>query len=155
VRELVARATALDDLPEATDGCGVPTFAAPISAMARAFARLARGELPGAERVTAVMRAQPQLVGGPKAADTQLMQKAPDTVVKRGAEGLLCAALPDGTGLCVKVEDGANRAAGPALAAVLGIESLEEQEVFNSRGEQVGRVIHSWKKEGSLFPRPL
>jgi L-asparaginase II len=155
IRAIVAAATGLGDIAEATDGCGVPTFAVPISAMARAFARLAAGALPGAERVTAVMRAHPELVGGPNAPDTALMRAAPGVLAKRGAEGLICAALPDGTGVCVKVEDGANRAGGPALAAVLGLETLQEQPVFNSRGEQVGRLFPSWKKEGSLFPNPL
>ena len=142
-----------DDVQEAVDGCGVPTFAASLTSMAGSFARLP--SLPGGERVIAAMTAHPELVGGPTAADTALMQALPGSVIKRGAEGLLCGLLPDGTGVCAKVEDGANRAAGPGLAAALGIEELAESPVLNSRGETVGRVFPSWEHRDSLFPRRM
>src|SRR5205085_9692125 len=45
----------------ATDGCGVVTFAFPLDRMAHAFARLPH--LDGGARVTAAMRARPDLVG--------------------------------------------------------------------------------------------
>ena len=142
-----------EEMPEAVDGCGVPTFAASLTAMARSFERLP--SLPGGERVIAAMLAHPELVGGPTSADTALMQALPGSIVKRGAEGLLCGLLEDGTGVCAKAEDGANRAAGPALAAALGIQELAETPVLNSRGEPVGRVFPSWEHRGSLFPRRM
>jgi L-asparaginase II len=60
-------------------------------------------------------------------------------------EGLLCAAR-DGLGLALKVEDGAQRPLGAALAAFLdqlGLEfgRLAEAPVENSRGEVVGSLI--------------
>ena len=140
------------DVGTAVDGCGVLTFALPLEGIARAFARLGRRELPGSEAVVAAMLAHPQLVGGPSAVDTAIMRARPGVLAKRGAEGVLCAALPDGTGVAVKVEDGANRAAGPALALLLGIGELEERPVFNSRCRQVGRLVPRWKNSGSLFP---
>lgn len=143
------------ELATGVDGCGVVTFAAPLDAIARAFGRLGRRELLGSERVVAAMLAHLELVGGPSAADTAIMRARPGVVAKRGAEGLLCAALPDGSGVAVKVEDGGNRAAGPALAHLLGIQELEEAPVFNSRGEQVGRLFPSWKNPGSLFPSAM
>ncbi len=129
-----------DGIPTAVDGCGVVTFALSLEAMASAFARLVRSELPGSDRVVAAMRSHPDLVGGPTAADTAFMRALPNAVVKRGAEGLLCGALADGTGIAVKVEDGADRAAGPALARFLGVPGLDEAPVFNSCREEVGRV---------------
>jgi len=155
LREVVAGAAGLapDDVPDAIDGCGVPTFAMSLAAMASAFERLP--SLPGGERVVAVMRARPDLVGGPGAADTALMRTVPGSVLKRGAEGLLCGLLPDGTGVCAKVEDGANRAAGPGLAFALGVAALEESPVVNSLGENVGRVFPSRENRGSLFPRRM
>ena len=153
--DVVVGATGLPaaDISTATDGCGVVTFAVPLRAAALAFSRLVRGELPGSARVVEAMTAFPELVGGPGAADTALMRASPGTVAKRGAEGLLCAGLPDGTGLAVKVEDGANRAAGPALAHLLGLDDLAETPVFNSRGEQVGRVFPSPRNSGFGFPQ--
>ena len=54
----------------------------------------------------------PELIRGPQALDTDLMRALPGWIAKGGAEGLLCAAGPDGLGLALKVEDGASRALG-------------------------------------------
>jgi L-asparaginase II len=143
LRRVIAHAveTPEEELLTATDGCGVVTFAVPLAAMAAAFARLLGRALDGAERVVEAMHAYPELVGGANLADTALMRAVPGAIAKRGAEGLLCAALPDGMGAAVKVEDGANRAAGPALAHFLGVETLREAPLLNSRCEEVGRLF--------------
>ena len=142
-RRLVAAACGVDPdaLATATDGCGVVTFALSLEAMARAFEELGSGALPGSERVAATMRARPDLIGGRGAPDTAYMHALPGSLAKRGAEGLLCAALPEGTGVAVKVADGGDRAAGPALARFTGVATSTEVPVRNSRGERVGRVF--------------
>jgi L-asparaginase II len=117
----------------AVDGCGVPTFALPLSAMAAAFARTP-------PRVAAAMEARPELVGGRNADDTDLMRALPGWIAKRGAEGLLCARSPDGAGWAFKAEDGASRALRPALGAVLGIGAFAEVPVTNTLGETVGSI---------------
>ena len=129
-----------DGIRTATDGCGVVNFAVSLRAMATMFSRLVLGELPGSESVVAAMRAHPELVGGPNAVDTALMEALPGAVAKRGAEGVLCAGLADGTGIALKVEDGANRAAGPGVGDFLHTPALRESPVFNSRGERVGWI---------------
>jgi L-asparaginase II len=145
---LAAHAEAADvdpeELPTATDGCGVVTFALPLERMAHAYARFE--QLTGASRVTAAMRAHPELVGGPNGEDFQLMRDAPGWFAKGGAEGLLCAAGPQATGLALKSEDGAFRPLGPALAAFLeplGVDlpALATVPVHNSRGERVGELV--------------
>ncbi len=143
LRRVVADAVGAPDdaIPTATDGCGVVTFALSLTAIATAFALLAAGELAGSTSVVEAMRRRPELVGGPTSPDTALMRSLAGAVVKRGAEGILCAGLDDATGVAVKVEDGGNRAAGPALAHVLGVEGLAAATVFNSRGDAVGRVF--------------
>jgi L-asparaginase II len=133
-----------DDLPTAVDGCGVVTFALPLERMAHVFARLE--ERPGGAEATAAMRAHPELIGGAGAPDTVLMQELPGWTAKGGAEGLLCASGPGGLGLALKVLDGAGRAVGPALAALLrrlGLEApgLAVVALENSRGERVGEVV--------------
>ena len=130
-------------IPTAADGCGVVTFALPLERMAHAFSRLEG--LDAGERVTRAMRAHPELIRGPLAADTMLMQLQPGWVAKGGAEGLLCAASPDGVGLALKVEDGNTRAVRTALAAFLAQLGVETGElgivpVENSRGDVVGRL---------------
>jgi L-asparaginase II len=143
--ELVSRAGDADatTLPTAVDGCGVVTFALPLRAMALAFSRLATGQLDGAGRVLEAMLRHPDLVGGPEASDTRVMLERPGAIAKRGAEGVLCVGLPDGTGIAVKVEDGSNRAVTPAVGAFLGISELAEIPIENSLGEEVGRAVTS------------
>jgi L-asparaginase II len=131
------------EMQTGTDGCGIVTFALTLERMAHAYSRL--GSLPGGERVAAAMRARPDLVGGPDGADYFVMRDAPGWVAKGGAEGLMCAAAPDGLGVALKTEDGAGRAHGPALAAFLGrlgvdLPGLAEGAVVNTRGERVGEL---------------
>ena len=128
-------------LPTGTDGCAVVTFALPLHRMAHAYARV-ESLLQGG-RVAAAMRAHPELVGGPDGADLHLMRAAPGWFAKGGAEGLLCAAGPDGTGVALKCEDGSSRPIEPALAAFLGplglaLDDLAVTLIRNSRGDLVG-----------------
>jgi L-asparaginase II len=130
----------------ASDGCGVVTFALPLWRMAHAYARLE--SLPGGDRIATAMRARPDLVGGPDGVDFVLMRNAAGWLAKGGAEGLLCAAGPDGIGVAIKSEDGSSRPHGPALAAFLdrlgvAVESLADVPVMNSRGERVGAIVAS------------
>jgi L-asparaginase II len=139
-----AAGVAAEAIPTAVDGCGVVTFALPLDRMAHAFSRLA--ELDGGRRVTAAMRARPELIRGEGSADTDLMRALPGWVAKGGAEGLLCAAGPDGIGIALKCEDGSARPVKPALAALLAHLEAELEASFarvpirNSRGEVVGEV---------------
>ncbi len=141
----VAAAVEVDrhEIPIGVDGCGIPTFALPLERMAFGFSRLA--ELEGGDHAMAAMRAYPELIRGPRAADTMLMQTQPGWVAKGGAEGLLCAVSAEGLGIALKVEDGGQRAVRSALAAFLarlGIDSgeLGEVPIENSRGELIGEV---------------
>src|SRR5918994_563552 len=135
---------AAEEIPLAVDGCGVVTFALPLERMALAFSRLE--SLEGGDRVAAAMRAHPDLIRGPMAADTLLMRELEGWTAKGGAEGLLCAAGTDGLGIALKVEDGSMRAMRPALAELLrrlGIETgeLGVEPLENSRGDLVGEVV--------------
>ena len=143
--ELAAAAGAdEDEIATAVDGCGVVTFALPLERMALAFSRIHARE--GGDRVAAAMRARPELIRGPDAADTRLMRALPGWIAKGGAEGLLCAAGPDGLGVAIKVEDGSARGVRPALGAFfdrLGhpLDEFHRIPVLNSRGEECGEVV--------------
>ena len=65
------------------------------------------------------MRAHPEMVGGTGREDTRLMQAIPGLLVKGGAEGVHCAALPDGRCVAVKITDGGDRARMPVLVGAL------------------------------------
>jgi L-asparaginase II len=135
-------------IPTGVDGCGVVTFALPLQRMAFAFSRLEG--LEGGDRVARAMRAHPDLIRGPSAADTVLMRTLTGWIAKGGAEGLLCAASPDGLGVALKVEDGATRAvrsASAAFLARLGVDGLEPSvPLTNSRGEVVGEIVAEWPR---------
>jgi L-asparaginase II len=137
------------------DGCGVATFALPLRALAAAFAALARDARMGrgaAARVLGAMSRFPELVGGSQRLCTDLMLATEGRVIgKVGAEGVYCAAVPGAElGVALKIEDGAKRAAEPALLGVLRLLGvLGEDElaalagyarpvVYNTRQEVVG-----------------
>lgn len=114
-------------VPCAVDGCSVPTWAWSLGNLAFAWANLAAPDaLPparaeAARRVTAAMAAHPDMVHGPGTFDTEVLRVFDGRViVKRGAEGVHCAGLPDyGLGVAVKIDDGAGRASERVLAALL------------------------------------
>ena len=138
----IAAAADLDEgeVDTAVDGCGVPTFGMSLERMAYTFSRLAR--LEGGGRIVAAMTAHPELIGYERGAtDTDLMRLRPGWIAKGGAEGLICAATPEGAGIALKVEDGNMRALRPALAALLGLgDDFGAVPLLNSRGERVGEV---------------
>ena len=131
----VAELAATSEIPTAVDGCGVITFALPLERMAAAFTRID-------ERIAAAMRSYPELIRGPGALDTNLMQALPGWTAKGGAEGLFCAASPEGLGLALKVEDGTQRALQPAVGSFLDLDgpAFGPVPVTNSREEVVGVV---------------
>ena len=109
------------------DGCSIPTFAIPLSALARGFARFGTGQGLGAERQKAAARlraacaAQPYYVAGTGRFCTEVMKLLGARVlVKTGAEGVFCGALPEqGLGIAIKCLDGGTRAAEVAMAAMI------------------------------------
>jgi L-asparaginase II len=143
LREVAAAAeVAPESMPTAIDGCGVVTFGLTLERMAHAFSRIEA--LDGGRRVADAMRSRPELVRGYGAPDTELMRLGGGWIAKGGAEGLLCAARGD-LGIALKVEDGAQRPLGSAVAsflAELGLEAsgLANVPVVNSRDEVVGEL---------------
>ena len=111
----------------AVDGCSIPTYAVPLTALARGFARLGTGQTLSPERRNAAARirasvaAHPLTVAGRGRFDTELMTLlGARAFTKSGAEGVFCAALPEaGLGLAVKADDGAGRAAQVMIAALI------------------------------------
>ena len=105
----------------AVDGCVAVCFGLPLSGMARAYAALGDGAVPGLAILRDAMLARPDLVAGTGRSCTDVMQAAPGrVVVKLGADGVYCGALVGpGLGLALKVEDGDMRTLPVALLAVL------------------------------------
>jgi L-asparaginase II len=148
---------ATERIDVAVDGCGVATFMLPLNALALTFARLAiagRSPASPAGRVTRAMLEYPELVGGTGRLCTELIRVTRGRIfAKVGAEGVYCAAVPGAEiGIALKVEDGAKRAAEPALLEVLrllglltdedmgSLEKFARPDVLNTRGEVVGSL---------------
>jgi len=110
-----------------TDGCSIPTYAAPLEGFARAFAVFGTGEGLESERSAACERLyeacvnEPYMVAGAGRFCTEVMQAFRGRVfVKTGAEGVFCGSIPElGFGFALKCEDGATRGAEVMTAAVL------------------------------------
>jgi L-asparaginase II len=125
------------------DGCGAPILGLSLTAVARGFARIATATS-GAEHVVAqAIRGRPLLLGGTGHDVTRLVQAVPGLIAKDGAEGVYAAAMPDGTAVALKIEDGAARPRVPVLVAALralGVDVTLEMPPVLGGGEPVGEV---------------
>ena len=151
VQQVIAEACAVApaSLEAAVDGCGLPVFALPLTAMARGYAVLASARADAADarpralaRIARAMGAFPYAVEGRGRTATALMEVTKGRVVaKGGAEGLLLMGLTDrGLGIAIKCEDGTARAVGPAAVAVL---------------EQLGALAASEREALAKLRRPM
>ena len=115
------RPSAPASLRLAVDGCVAVCFGLPLSGMARAYAALGDGAVPGLATLRDAMLARPDLVAGTGRSCTDVMRAAPGKViVKLGADGVYCGTLiGTGLGFALKVEDGDMRTLPVALLAVL------------------------------------
>ncbi|MFV3131165.1 asparaginase [Niveispirillum sp. KHB5.9] len=150
----------LTSAPWGTDGCSIPTIGLPLEALAFGMARMADPQdLPSAradaaQRLLAAWGAHPELVSGTEGFDTLFMQALNSRILsKAGAEGVSVGIIPDeGIAIAVKIDDGAKRAAGPAMAAVLrrlglltdpewaALEGLVQPAIRNRAGLKVGGI---------------
>lgn len=91
------------------DGCGAPVHALTLRALARGVGRIASAlDTTPAGLLAHAIRADPWALDLPEIAT---VMRETDLIIKRGAEGVLVAAAPDGTAVAVKILDGSGRAA--------------------------------------------
>jgi L-asparaginase II len=145
------------DIEQAIDGCGLPTFAMPLDAVAEGCAKFSAAVVDGVAAPKAIfeaMVAHPEFVAGTDRLDTDLMRTTRGRLFSKvGAEGFYCVGIPSmRTGVAIKVEDGAWRAVEPALLAVLrqidaigatefeALSKYAEPDILNTRNEVVGRL---------------
>ncbi len=142
------------------DGCSIPTYAVPLSALALGFARFGTGSGLTSERRIAAGRIRravaqhPFMVAGTDRFDTKLMECLRERAfVKSGAEGVYCAALPElGYGIALKIDDGTPRASMATMANLIlhllplsdrehtEVETMAGPVLKNWNGIEVGRV---------------
>jgi L-asparaginase II len=116
------------------DGCGVPVHAMALRGLATAYARLGARAAAGEEGPAAVVEAarrHPFMLAGTGQLDTLLLEVTGGRILaKVGAEAAYAAVdLATGTGLALKVLDGAPRARGAApLAALRALDWLDDAQ---------------------------
>lgn len=168
VVSLLTRMAGLDgEIPTAIDGCNAPTFGVPLRSLALAFARLVNPQAASLDqdianastRIVRAMIAHPEMVGGTKRFDSDLLRAARGKLVcKIGAEAVYGIGVlpskshPRGLGIALKIEDGSYRGLGPAvieMLAQLDVLSAPEQaelaafyhpSIDNRSGVHVGEV---------------
>jgi L-asparaginase II len=155
----------LEDRSRAIDGCSVPTWALPLEKLAHGFARFGtgRGLAPrrakAAARIRAAGAAKPYLVAGTGRFCTRVMAHFGGRVlVKGGAEGVLCGALPEaGLGIAVKCDDGAARAAEVVMAALISRLLALDDADRGALAPLVRPVLRNWNgvDVGVLRPSDL
>jgi L-asparaginase II len=154
----VAAVTGVALTPEirGVDGCSIPTFLTPLRALATGFARFGTGRhLPAefaeaAARLRRAVAAHPAMIAGEGRFDTEITAALGEVAfVKTGAEGVHAGAIPSlGLGFALKIDDGANRAADAATAALLRrtlpphevLDRWARQTLTNWNGIAVGEV---------------
>lgn len=136
-----------------TDGCSAPALAVSLAGLATGLARLVQppadadpARAAACVRVVRAMTAHPWLVGGRRRLSTEVMTACQGVLAKEGHEGVAVAAhLASGTGVAVKVDDGAPRAAHQVMLAVIdrmgwGDRAPGAGILVNHVGLEVGRV---------------
>jgi L-asparaginase II len=140
------------------DGCGAPLYAISLIALARGFGAVNAAPEGTLERQVAdAMRTHPEMVGGTGREDTRLMQAIPGLLVKGGAEGVHCAALPDGSCVAVKITDGGDRARMPVLVGalrLLGVGDGDAQATALLDELGTGIVLGAGKPVGTVEAAP-
>jgi L-asparaginase II len=141
------------DVRLGVDGCSAPVFAVPLAASARSFAALTnRNEAKGlseaqrvaARRVCAALRERPEMIGGTKRLDSDVIRVTQGRIISKvGAEGLWCAGVAGAdVGIAVKCDDGFPPAAywtGLTLLRALGALSDAEWELLAPHHDLVRR----------------
>jgi L-asparaginase II len=159
----------LDQMPLGTDGCSAPVFAVPLRAAAWAFAKLADPSALSEPRRSALahifhaMTSNPEMIAGPGAFDTVLMEVGAGKILtKGGAEGYQAIALLPGAcspnspayGITLKISDGdsTNRARPTVTVEILrclgalsadqitALAAFDRRPQYNWRHIEVGEI---------------
>jgi L-asparaginase II len=168
ILEIVATVLGIDEdeLILGTDGCSIPTFAAPLRRFAFAYATLAcpqqspikndAGLVEAIDRMREAMVAYPVMIGNEGVLDTEIMQATGGRIVaKLGAEGVLCLAAPErGWGVAIASDDGMPRGLGPAAIATLEQLGLADDSELCPLREQFAGAVPSFKGEPVGAVRP-
>ncbi len=150
----------LGQVPQGIDGCGIPVAGIALQPLALAFARFGTGDAMPPARASAArqiyqaMVRQPFMVAGTDRWCTRAIAAGQGAfIVKTGAEGVYCGAVPEARlGIALKIDDGAHRASECVMGTLLskistlqtvfpaGNTDLVKTPVLNVAGKSVGTI---------------
>ena len=139
------------------DGCSIPTYAVPLTALANGFARFGSGRGLTPERAAAARRifdaaiAEPCYIAGTgRFCSEAITAMNGAALVKTGAEGVFCGTVPNANlGIAIKCDDGASRAAETVMANLLLVLGRQDNAtlrkwanppLLNRRGIRIGEI---------------
>ena len=146
VADAITRFTGVDtaSLDYGIDGCGIPTFALPLDALAHSMQRLVTAGDEAANRVTGALPGRSLLLSGTGRHEHRMEAHASEPLLlKGGAEGVFMGALPQrGIGFALKARDGAERAANAAISLVLAeLGAVNSEVVATNFTNRAGTVV--------------
>ncbi len=135
-----------------TDGCSIPTYAIPLSAMVNGFAKMGTGNGLSKERAIAAKRlfsacmAEPFYVAGTDRFCTDIMKLGDGRIfAKTGAEGVFCGSIPElGFGIALKCDDGTPRGAEAMMAGVVQKLLGKSDPLHEGIGAMGNKVLKNW-----------
>ena len=159
VVDTVERLTGEKVAATAVDGCGAPTLAVSLTGLARGIQRIATAQATSpfplykkAASITRATREFPWAIHGQGRSDSILADRL-GVFAKRGAEGLMVVAAPDGTTVALKVLDGAHRPATiVALTLLVKAGALSAAAVAAVLPDVVGPVTGGGRVVGEIRP---
>ena len=141
-----AELTGAEPDPVGVDGCGAPLLGTSLVRLTHAIGTIARGEAGSeSQRLADAWRAHPEYVSGTRRGEYAVMTQIPGLAAKSGAESVYVAALPDGSTIAVKIEDGAERPLYVVMNRALELAGLQapvlaERPAILGGGQPVGEV---------------
>lgn len=149
-----------------TDGCGLPVFALPLTALATAYLRLACPDLIGDEptrkavtTITAAMNAHPEMVSGFGRLDSILLEDD-NIIAKGGFKGVYCFGLRrERLGIAFKILDGSEEEWGLIVQSILNQLGYNQKNtldklraafsgvIYNDGGTRVGHADTAFRLE--------
>lgn len=133
-----------------TDGCGAPTHAVELRALAGAFASIASSD----SSVMRAMTSNPDLVGGPSRDVTVWMQAIPGLMLKDGADGVMAGAFTNGKAFAYKIADGSPAARQATIVGALNAMNIDIGDVDAETISQLEVAVHGGGRRVGEF-RPL
>lgn len=146
-----------------TDGCSIPTCAAPLKSFASGFSKLQSGQgltaddALAAKRIISACNSHPLLIAGTDTCDSDLMAAFDGSLMlKIGADGVYCGSLAEtGQGFALKCDDGNLKIAQTMVAALvetLTKPSPAQQKVLKTYTHP---TLNNWNKMEVGFSRPV